>query len=152
MPKSAKPRKKYRPKVPPDFIQIPSVFRYAPKHETNLQLVPHAELEKFRRGLADEYSYNTLAFRLNWGYVMADDFAEPEARAVMESALAAVRSVKERHERLGKWGMAGDEFARVGDGLNLTDEMQKATTRKEQNQAMQTMLAVNEYKQREGMQ
>jgi hypothetical protein len=149
MPGNKKPRKAYKPKTPAGFMRLPSTIRYSQANETQLQLVPHAELEKFRRGLADEYSWNTLAFRLNWGYVMADDFMEAEARAVMEQGLAAIRSVKARHERLGQWGMAGEEFTQVGDALNLTDQMQQRTTRKEQHAAIEKVVLVNEYKQKE---
>jgi hypothetical protein len=149
MPGNKKPRKAYKPKTPAGFMRLPSTIRYSQANETQLQLVPHAELEKFRRGLADEYAWNTLAFRLNWGYVMADDFMEAEARAVMEQGLAAIRSVKARHERLGQWGMAGEEFTQVGDALNLTDQMQQRTTRKEQHAAIEKVVLVNEYKQKE---
>jgi hypothetical protein len=149
MPGTKKPRKAYKPRTPAGFMRLPSTIRYSQSNETQLQLVPHAELEKFRRGLADEYSWNTLAFRLNWGFVMADDFMEAEARAVMEQGLAAIRSVKARHERLGQWGMAGEEFTQVGDALNLTDQMQQRTTRKEQHAAIEKVVLVNEYKHKE---
>lgn len=152
MPASKKPRKQYRPKVPAGFTQLPATFRYSTENETKLQLIPHAELEKFRRGLADESSWHTLACRLNWGYVMSEDFNEPEAMATMERGLEALRAVQDRHQRLGRWGTAGDEFAHIGDALNMTDEMQKRTTRKEQHIALSKVLKINQQQQKESQQ
>lgn len=138
-------RSKYRPKTPPGFMTIPAMFRYSQQEETALQLVPHSELDKFRHGLGDEVAWNTLAFRLNWGYVMADEFGD-EPRAVMVEGLNAIRAIRERNERLQKWGCTGDEFFAIGEALNLTDEMQQKTTRKEQLDAIRKTLSVSEYK------
>jgi hypothetical protein len=147
MPGNKKPRKKYRPKSAPGTLPMP--FRHSSADDLVLQLVPHSELEKLRDGSADDYTANTLAFRLNWGYVMAGEiFDNPEVRADMEQALTAIRSVKDRHERTGKWGASGTEFFHMGKGLNHTDEMQKAATRREQLEALRIVNKINEMKQK----
>ena len=150
MPVSKKPRKRYRPMTGDGFIKIPAVIRYRQQEETALQLVPHSELDKFRRGLADETTYHTLAFRLNWGYVMAGEFFDALAQEAMARGLDAIRSVRERHERLGKWGTTGPEFEAMGYALNLTDEMQQKTTRKEQLHAIRIVTTVNDFKHLRG--
>jgi len=66
----------------------------------------------------------------------------------MEQALSAIRSVKERHQRTGKWGASGAEFFEMGRGLNHTDEMQKAATRREQLEALRIVNKINEMKQK----
>lgn len=142
MPSSKKPRKAYRPKYAPGTM--PVVFRHDTDSEINLQLVPHDELEKFRRGVADEFSLNTLIFRLNWGYVMAGEiFATPEVRHTMERGLDAIRAVKARFERTGKYGATGEEFGLLGDALNAADEMQKTATRREQRDTMEIVKMLN---------
>lgn len=143
-----KPKKRYRgPKYPTGII--PSVFRHSAAADTDLQLVPHSELDKLRDGTADEYTVNTLAFRLNWGYVMAGEhFDTLEVRQTMIEALDAIRSVKERFSRLGKYGCTQVEFQALGAGLNWTDEMQKGTTRKEQRDALRIVDLVNEDKRK----
>lgn len=147
MPKSSKPKKAYRPKYQPG--QLPVTIRHSAKADTMLQMVPHEELEKLRQGEADEFTVNTLAFRLNWGYVMAGEvFDNPEVRAVMEMGLAAIRSVKERVDRLGKYGATGEEFRALGEALNFTDEMQKNATRREQHEALTAVYKINDLKQK----
>lgn len=136
-------RSKYRPKP----AVLPKMFRHSKEADINLQLVPHQELEKFKTGEADEYTWNTVCFRLNWGYVMSGDhFDSVEARELMEQSLKAIRSVKTRHEKTGRWGTTGEEFNIIGQALNLTDEMQMNTTRKQQDQSLQTLLRLNELK------
>lgn len=136
-------RSKYRPKP----AVLPKMFRHSKEADIDLQLVPHQELEKFKTGEADEYTWNTVCFRLNWGYVMSGDhFDSVEARELMERSLKAIRSVKTRHEKTGRWGTTGEEFNIIGQALNLTDEMQMNTTRKQQDQSLQTLLRLNELK------
>lgn len=123
-------------------------LRHSDESDLLLQVIPHDELEKLRRGEADAYSMNTLAFRLNWGYVMAGEvFDNPEVRQAMEMGLAAIRYVKERHDRIGKYGVNAAEFAALGEALNLTDEMQKTATRREQHDALKAVYLINQHKQ-----
>lgn len=111
-----------------------------------LQHVPHDELEKLRTGQADEYTVNTIVYRLNWGYVMSGEvFDNPEVRADMEAGLAAIRSVKERASRIGKYGTTAEEFRIIGDAMNWTDEMQKAATRREQRDCQEKVYLINQY-------
>lgn len=146
MPKSKKPKKAYKPKYPEG--QIPIVFRHGAEADRMLQHIPHEDLERLRRGEADEYAVNTLIFRLNWGYVMSGEvFDNPEVRAAMETGLKAIRSVKERADRLGRYGATGEEFFAIGEALNWTDGMQKASTRREQEQAMKSVFLINDYLQ-----
>ena len=124
---------KYKPKA----RVLPINIRFSKEAEVNLCLVPQAELTKFREGIADEVSINTLAMRLNLGYVLAGEyFVEGEARATMENALEALRSVKARKEQTGKIGANGEEYPRMADGLNLTDQMQESCTRAELDKAL----------------
>lgn len=144
MPKSKKPKKAYRKKYPEG--QLPIVFRHSNESDLSLKVIPKKDLEKLRIGEADEYTINTLAFRLNWGYVMAGEiFDTPEARSIMEKSLEALRSVKERREKTGKYGVTGDEFFAMGDALNMTDEMQAGSTRREQQKCLDALYLINEH-------
>ncbi len=121
-------KSKYKPKT----RVLPINIRFSKEAELSLCLVPQAELTKFREGTANEVSINTLAMRLNLGYVLAGEYiVEGEARATMENALEALKSVKARHLEAGKIGATGEEYHRMADGLNLTDMMQEKCTRAE---------------------
>ena len=144
MPKSKKPKKAYRPKY--QSGQLPMTIRHTDQSDLLLQMIPHDELEKLRNGQADEYTINTLAFRLNWGYIMSGEvFDNPEVRVAMEAGLAAIRSVKGRFSRLGKYGSTAEEFGALGEALNWTDSMQKASTRREQHQALRSVFLINQH-------
>ena len=143
MPKSKKPKKAYRQKY--QGGQLPMNIRHSVESDLLLQMIPHDELEKLRNGEADEYTINTLAFRLNWGYVMSGEvFDNLEVRAAMETGLAAIRSVKDRISRIGKYGATAQEFFDVGEALNWTDAMQKASTRREQHHALKSVYLINQ--------
>jgi hypothetical protein len=132
-------KSKYKPKYP----GLPVTIRFSKAAETDLCLVPQSELDKFRNGLADDVSINTITFRLNLGYVLSGEhFNEAEARGLMESALAAVRAVKERLSKTGKVGATGEEYHAMADGLKLTDEMQAKCTRRELRDASNFVVAV----------
>lgn len=140
MPGNKKPRKKMR-RV---WVGLPKVFRFGPREENLLMLVPHTELERFREGTADESTWHTITMRLDWGcFLSIDHFQNIEVNDKIRDALDAMVAIKERHQRLGKWGTTGDEFFKIGEALNLVDEMQKNTTRREQEDSLKAMLRLN---------
>lgn len=128
-------------------IKLPINIRFNSQDETQLQLVPQALLECFRNGTADESDWHALALRLNWGRLLAEEHF-PDAAPDLASAQDALRAVKARHERSGKWGIAQPEFAAMGHGLTVTDSMQRQCTRRELRDALQAVYGINKYQQR----
>lgn len=116
---------------------LPVIYRHSGGSDTNLKLVPHAMLDKILRGEGDDECWHTIVFRLNCGNAIANkSFAhQPEVQDEMEKALAALCEVGKRYKRTGKVGCTGDEFKAIGAGLNLADELQEHTTRREQRDA-----------------
>jgi hypothetical protein len=51
---------------------------------------------------------------------------------IMAKAVAAVSELGKRYRQIDRFVLKGDEYTAIGDGLNMTDEMQKQTTRKQQ--------------------
>lgn len=119
--------------------------RFSPRDETDLQLLPHVELERFRAGNGTVGSWNTLSFRLNWARVLVRDvFAENwDAAGTIVAGLDRLAEIARRWQRTGKWGIAGVEFQHIGAALNLMDEMQLQCTRIELRDAANTMLVEN---------
>lgn len=134
MAKNKKPAKKYVRRFVP---AVPMHFRFSKENDMKLKLIPHQFLEKFRDGTAVESDWHALASRLNLGNTLAyTHFEGQEEKTAMDSALLALRSVWDRHTRLGKWGVSGEEFGQIGLGLTLTDDMQDQCTRIELDSAM----------------
>ncbi|MBP0629773.1 hypothetical protein J8I32_12840 [Cupriavidus sp. AcVe19-1a] len=109
------------------------MFRFSGNAEVDLQLVPHVELSKILDGTATEAAWHTFAFRINLGQVVATlYFADNQGlRDAMDAAVAAVADVGKRFRQRGRLGVTGDEFRAIGQGLNLTDDMQRACTRRQ---------------------
>lgn len=114
----------------------PRVPKYKPQawwsvdaHSTFLlQAIPHEVLENFRTGKVQDGDFDTLAMRVNWCKVVCLKFA-PQYLATADAGIVSMLSVKERHERLGKWGMTGPEMLAVGDSLNTLDDLQTQVRR-----------------------
>ncbi|NSX15591.1 hypothetical protein HTY52_16015 [Cupriavidus taiwanensis] len=118
------------------------MFRFSRNAEVDLQLIPHVELSKILDGTATESAWHTLAFRINVGQAVASLFFKEhqELRDAMDTAVEAVAHVGKRFQQRGRLGVTGDEFRAIGDALNLTDEMQRACTRR---QLLAATLQVN---------
>lgn len=133
-----RPRKPYRPR--PALLRPITVAVGADDART-LKLLPHDELRKLREGQGTEYTFNTLACRLNVGYTMAAHLFTGDAAPALKAALDALVAVKERHGARGTWIATGDELKALGTGLVLTDEMQDNTTRREHRDAIRKVFA-----------
>lgn len=127
--KHRKDRRTHRPRE----NCLPVCFRFSSKAEVDLQLVPHSELSKILDGTATEAAWHTLAFRINVGQVVATMYFTDnhELRDAMDAAVIAIAEVGKRFRARGRMGVSGDEFRAIGQGLNLTDDMQRACTRRQ---------------------
>ena len=107
MARSSKPRKAYRQKF--ERGQLPISIRFSGNDGLYLHIAPREALENMRTGRGCEDDWSTLAARLNWGAVASKRF-DGDGDAVMQASLEALLSIKERADRLGAWGMNGDEY------------------------------------------
>jgi len=136
-----KPSKKYKPKP---VLVLPKVFRQTIDADNLLKMIPHQELARLRDGTADEGTWHTLVCRLDWGSFMSTDhFDNIDVNDSIQAALVSMRSIKARFYRLNKWGVNAEEFASIGDALNLVDDMQSQTTRREQDASFDAMMKLN---------
>ena len=130
MPSNKKPRKK---KAERD-ISVPMTIRHCAESETALQLVPHTELMKMREGVGDEGSWHTITARLNIGITAAYENDYPQES--FRSALDAIINVQKRHKNTGRWGLSGQDYREIGQGLVDTDTLQLSLTRKQFSNAV----------------
>jgi len=110
--------------------RIPITIRFSAKNEFDLQMLPHQMLEGFRDGTATEPDWHALAFRINWGHVLAATHFADGVAATAE-AQRALEQVQARHAETGRWGVSQPEFAAMAQALTLTDHMQVQCTRRE---------------------
>lgn len=129
---ASKHRKNRRARRPRENC-LPICFRFSSKAEVDLQLVPHSELSKILDGTATEAAWHTLAFRINVGQVVATLYFADNLplRDAMDAAVAAIADVGKRFRERGRIGVNGNEFRAIGQGLNLTDDMQRVCTRRQ---------------------
>lgn len=124
-----KPRKPMKPRkalLRPMTIGIDEAGKQA------MKLIPHAEFEKMRMGIATEESWHTIAGRLNLGYIMATTHEWGLILdGKMKVALDSIVAVMERFKRSGKFGLSGEEMKSIGEALNYIDDMESCLTRKE---------------------
>lgn len=110
---------------------LPINFRFDSEAETKLQLVPHSQLERFLAGCGDIVAFEDVACRCNFGALMAQKHYTAAEIAPAKEALIALLAMQHRYKTTGKWGVSGDEFTAIKAGLNMTDEIQKNSTRRE---------------------
>lgn len=135
MPKSTKPRKRYRPT---SRSTLPPCFRYSTRDGTWLQLIPHSDLESMRDGTGTGQKIENLRVRTAWAVASATlFFMEQEAVEACKEALSAVDDIADRFKRLQRVGCTGPEFASISRALTLMDEMQANLTRRQQAESLQ---------------
>jgi len=108
--------------------------------------------QRMKEGEGTEQDLDTLAFRLNWGFVAQRDFYANQAADVARGAICAIMGAKQRLQEIGKAGFSGPEMLAVGEGLNLADHLCERLTRKESLQAFQTVMEWNHKATKEMMQ
>lgn len=127
-----KPRKRHKPR--PE--QVPIMFALREEQKIDLRLPPQIVLDAFKRGQGDACGANTLAACVNLGAVLSRSQSR-EVQEVIEAGMDAVSSILKRGSE-GKWGLTGDELKAISEALNLTEEMQDASTRREVRDAIAT--------------
>lgn len=95
------------------------VMSWLPSSErTTLKIMAHVIVEKLAAGLFDEVDDNTLAYLLNVSLYLALGNGNEEIVQSAEACLDAVREIRQRKGRVGKWGAAQDELAALQLGID----------------------------------
>lgn len=113
------------------------MFRFSRDDDINLQIRAHAALQHVSTGNADERDWHAIGARVNVGQVLSRQ-AFPDRTDVhelMDQAVLAVVSLGKRYRAVGRMVATGQELTVIGDALQLIDEMQKETTRRQQRAA-----------------
>jgi len=136
MPRNSRPRKKYVPK-PDDSI----LMRFSEEDERQFQLAPHVQLTSLMHGNGDSYAWDTLELRLKWARNLAEKKALPEVVAELDKGFSSLLEVHNRYSLIARYGVSGAEATSLGDSLNLADELQVASTKRELRDSLNLTLA-----------
>ncbi len=147
MPSSKRPRKPMRRDKIVHTNPFNSVMaKLDPEDTRMLKLVPHKCLDDLRAGRGTEHTWSTLACRINWASVLVCNLVTVEfsedPKPAMREALDALRSLDARYKEKGRYVATGDELRALGDALNLADDIQDVTTRRDHRDAFITVMAV----------
>lgn len=116
-------------------VKLPALFRRSQQAELSLKLIPHAHLLSLTDGRGDEDSFLTIVFRVIVGTTLVcyvDDAGREELEKIFKPAINSLISIGDRASKLGKFGCAGDELLSIKEALNLTDDLQTVSTRRQQ--------------------
>lgn len=139
MPRSSKPRRKYRKPAydTAKFGRLPITIKVAGL-ETDKQIKPRVHLDTLVQGSCSEeeidatFYWNSVAGRVLWGQAMFKLFASENADAasVFERAWERMQAIKGAPE------VPPNTVEVVEVALDLTDDLQKILTRREASEAL----------------
>ncbi len=112
--------------------KTPLTIRYTEDQEQALKLRPHLHLEEFTNNNGTDRGWWTLCFRLNTGKELAVLFKNSEALEAINTGLDALEQIRLRYDCNQLWRLTEAEFKLIGPCLDVINEMQEKSTRREQ--------------------
>ena len=88
-----KRNKKYKPR---EVLPVPLMFRHSTDGQIGLKLQPRMALQRLKEGEGTERGLDTLASRLNWGFVAQRDFYANQAADVAQGAISAIMAARQQ--------------------------------------------------------
>ena len=109
MSRNAKPRKPYRAR--PVQSWLPADLR------NDIEIMAHFLAPKLAAGMFGDIDGNTLAYMLNLARRIAIEGGYTSMINMADTTMHAFLGVRQRRERLGKWGAAGEELLVIEESL-----------------------------------
>lgn len=122
MPRSAPPRKRGR------FRPQALGYLLTPNQVTDLAMVPHMALEKLRLGLfadIDWMNYGTFANAIQ---LLAQEAGRNDVIEHGTATAMVLHSMRQRAERIKKWGCSGEELTALRQSINPMDDFLRTRT------------------------
>lgn len=121
MPRSAAPRKR-------GYLRRELGYLLTPNQVTALALVPHMALEKLRLGLFRDVDWMNYGTFVNAIQLLAQEAGNGDVIELGKASALALHAMRERAERLGKWGCSSDELLPLLAGINPMDAFLRTRT------------------------
>lgn len=116
-------------------VKLPAIYRHNQAAETQLKLIPHGYLIALTEGRGDENVFLTLVLRVIIGTTLVcyvEDDGRTPLDAIFKKAINSLICVGDRARKLDRWGCSGDELQDIKAALNLADDLQDVSTRRQQ--------------------
>lgn len=136
MPVSKKPRKPQRRRVDPGYLMSPNKI-------TQVSLIPHTALAKLRSGLFGAHEWREYGTFANVVQLLAQDRRNAEIIAHGASTNQALDSMRQRAQRLGRWGCSGDEYVALSSAINPMDDFLRTCTVDQVKRALERLDLAN---------
>lgn len=121
MGKSAKPRKKYRPKPAVNPLLLVA-SNNSPLTSTEVQgilLALHSAMHDMVHGKATRDSWEVISGSLNMAVVISEMVYDNQYRAEIEKAMDAHMSARNRFRAIGRLGYSGPELQAVNSAIEI---------------------------------
>ena len=109
MSRNTKPRKPYKPK--------PVAHWFGRDARNDIEIMAHYFAPKLAAGLFDTVDGNTLAYLLNLCRRIAVMSHYQSMVVTTDVCMEAFLSIRQRHDRTGKWGASGEELTILEEAL-----------------------------------
>lgn len=115
--------------------KTPLTIRYSPSSDAMLKDYPRQSLGVLSDA-GSERAWNDVFFRVNIGVELAKLYIAQDVSAEFRGAIAALLAIELRSasasDQERAWSATQDEIASIDAALDITDQIQDTTTRKEQ--------------------
>jgi hypothetical protein len=112
-----------------------------PQDALDRHLKTRAAFERLKAGEAESDDFDRLAMSLNVAKVRAMEI-DPALADEIESAQIAMTEVRERFERIGKWGFSAPQLAAVTHALQAYEAIHDASSPMQMERARQVVERV----------
>ena len=132
MPVSKKPRKPARRSARP----VERGYLLSASSVTRIALVPHLALEKLRTGTFRTSDWQEYGCFSNVIQLLAVEHRAEQIIALGARTNMALNSMRERAQRLGRWGCSGDEYVALRSAINPMDDFLRTCTNEQVKRAL----------------
>jgi hypothetical protein len=134
-------KRRQKPYVPKPVRQNPLQI-YSEDVARSMLLVPHLHLDQFKRGTGTVEGWAAIAARLNFGQVLSLRHFGEGPQTALNAGVEVMQAVVAHHALSGQYVMTDAQVCIVGEAIQIVDDMQQQTTKREHAAALRTMSKI----------
>lgn len=123
MPKSKKPRKRRAHSWQPDHPFAPTQDQWR-----EAAIASHVALDALLAGQGQDSHWQRLGMRVNTGSMLAKIQSSDDGGEAINNGIDALASVKQRHDKTGRYGCSGAEAQAIKAALDCADQLFDGST------------------------